>query len=148
MFSIISHLSQYNFYYDLPKSDIVGGVGVFLHKSLKFKLRNDLYVNSTINNTVENIWFEISKSNSKYIIGCLYRHPNSFVTDFYKMLEITLCKINKRKIPCILLCDVNIDLMKINTSTAVSDYTNGLISKNFLPSLLLPIVESLALPRH
>src|SRR3989442_1521457 len=67
-------LQQYNFYYDLPKSGIVGGVGVFIHKSLQFKLRNDLYVSSSANNNVENIWFEISKSNSKFIIGCLYRH--------------------------------------------------------------------------
>lgn len=94
-------LKDYSFHFDLPRSGIVGGVGIFIHKTLKFKLRNDLYVASSINNTVENIWFEINKSSKKYVVGCMYRHPNSHVVDFYKLFEATMNKINKRKTPCI-----------------------------------------------
>jgi len=131
-------LQDYIFHFDLPKSGIVGGVGIFLHKTLKFKLRNDLYISSSTNNAVENIWFEITKFNKKYIIGCIYRHPNSHIIDFYKLFESTMNKINKRKTPCVVLGDINIDLLKLSSSSAVSDYTGHLISNNFLPCLLLP----------
>ena len=132
-------LQHDNFIYDLPKSSIVGGVGIFIHKNLQFKIRNDLYMSSTSTNTIENLWIEIiNKANKKFIIGCIYRHPNSFVADFIKILESNLCKINKRKYPCILLADTNIDILKMGSQPAVRDYTDSLISNNFLPSLLLP----------
>ena len=131
-------LQQYIFHYDLPVSGIRGGVGIFVHKSLKCKLRPDLSITSTNKNMVENLWMEISKSNEKYIVGCIYRHPNSFFGEFSNMLEASLCKINKRKLPCILLGDININLLKLCSDTATRDYTNCLISNNFLPCLLIP----------
>ena len=130
-------LQHYNFYNDLPKSGIVGGVGIFIHKSIQCKIRHDLYIKSNFNNMIENLWFEIAKSGSKFIVGCIYRHPNSFIADFSKLLETTLNKINKRKFPCVLLADMNIDLLKMCSSSAVRDYTDFLLSNNFLPILLL-----------
>ena len=47
-------------------------------------------------------------------------------------------KVNKCKIPCIVLADINIDLLKLNSSPTISDYIGNLISNNFLPCLLLP----------
>jgi len=136
LFSCI--LLDYEFNFDLPKAGIVGGVGLFTHKSLKIKLRNDLYINSSSNNKIENIWMEVSKSNKKFIIGCLYRHPNSFISDFCQLIETPLCKINKCKYPCILLGDINVDMLKFSASPAVCDYIDCLISNNFLPTLLFP----------
>src|SRR6267154_746783 len=131
-------LQDYNFYYDLPKSSIVGGVGIFINKSIQCKIRNDLYIKSNLNNMIENLWFEISKSGCKFIIGCIYRHPNSCVADFIKLLETTLSKINKRKLPCVLMADMNMDILKVCSSSSVRDYINCLVSNNFLPTLLLP----------
>ncbi len=131
-------LADYEFNFDLPKAGIVGGVGLFTHKSLKIKLRTDLYINSSSNNKIENIWMEVSKSNKKFIIGCLYRHPNSFISDFCQLIETPLCKINKCKYPCILLGDINVDMLKFSASPAVCDYIDCLISNNFLPTLLFP----------
>ena len=130
-------LQKYNFYYDLPKSGIVGGVGIFINKSIQCKIRNDLYIKSNSSNRIENLWFEISKSGSKFLIGCIYRHPSSSVADFIKLLETTLCKINTRKLPCVLLADMNIDLLKLCSSTPLRGYINCLVSNNFLPILLL-----------
>src|SRR3989442_991414 len=131
-------LPDYEFNYDLPKSGIVGGMGVFTHKSLKIKIRNDLYIKSTSNNTIENIWMVVSKSNKKFVIGCLYRHPNSFISEFCQLMDIAMSKLNKSKHPCICLGDTNVDLLKFNVSSAVRDYIDCLISNNFLPTLLLP----------
>src|SRR2546425_4959755 len=128
-------LQGYNFYYDLPKFGIVGGVGIFIKKSIQCKIRNDLYIKSNLNNRIENLWFEISKSGSKFLIGCVYRHPSSSVTDFIKLLETTLSKINTRKLPCVLLSHMNNDLLKLCSSTPVRDYIKCLVSNNFLPFL-------------
>ena len=133
-----SILPDYEFYYDLPKSGIVGGVGIFTHKSLKIKIRNDLYIKSTNNNIIENVWMTVSKSNKKFILGCLYRHPNSFISEFCQLIETPLSKLNRGKHPCIFLGDTNIDILKIKASSAVGDYLDCLISNNFLPTLLFP----------
>ena len=131
-------LQQYIFHYELPISGIVGGVGIFVRKSLQCKLRPDLNITSTNNNMIENLWIEISKLNTKYIVGCIYRHPNSSIGEFSKMLEASLCKINRRRLSCILMGDININLLKLSSEPAVRDYTNCLISNNFLPCLLIP----------
>src|SRR5437867_2043002 len=114
-------LPDYEFNYDLPKSGIVGGVGVFTHKSLKIKIRNDLYIKSTSNNTIENIWMVVSKSNKKFVIGCLYRHPNSFISEFCQLKDISMSKLDKSKHPCICLGDTNVDVLKFNVSSAVRE---------------------------
>ena len=58
----------YSLNVDICTSSNVGGVGVFIKKSLGFKLRNDLNL-SNITHKIENLWYEIIKNNKKYIVG-------------------------------------------------------------------------------
>src|SRR2546425_1192963 len=46
-------LKDYNFHYVLPELGIVGGVGIFIHKSWQAKIRNDLNIRSDCNNKIE-----------------------------------------------------------------------------------------------
>lgn len=82
---------------DICKSSNVGGVGVFIRKSLGFKLRNDLNL-SSITHKIENLWYEIIKNNKKYIVGSIYRHPNQSIVDFTLLLEKSLKKSISNKI--------------------------------------------------
>ena len=50
---------------------------------------------------VENIWLEVAKNRSKYIVGGIYRHPNQPLKDFSLKFEETLEKISAQKLPCV-----------------------------------------------
>ena len=47
---------------------------------------------------VENLWFEITKEKSKYLIGTIYRHPEGSVNKFTKKLKSILTKITSDSI--------------------------------------------------
>jgi exonuclease III len=53
-----------------------GGVGIYIAKQLKCKIRKDL--NTNIEETMESVFIEISISTGKNIIvGVIYRPPNN-----------------------------------------------------------------------
>ena len=130
-------LDGYTLYTDLPTLSSIGGIGVFIKTSLGFKLRNDLHLSSP-KQKVENLWFEISKNDSKYIVGGIYRHPNQSIVDFSALLESNLMKISKQNRPCVIAGDINIDLSKADSDKNISNYLDNLLVHNCLPVVLLP----------
>jgi len=130
-------LPSYIFYYDLPVDTIVGGVGMFIKNDLTVQFRNDLKINSTSSNMVENLWLEVSKNKLKFVIGGIYRHPSQHITEFSESLQVSLTKISRRNVSCIVAADMNIDLLKFN-SPVVENYIKSLLINNFLPVLLTP----------
>ncbi len=130
-------LPSYIFYYDLPVDTNVGGVGMFIKNDFTVHFRNDLRMKSTVNNKIENLWLEVSKNKTKFVIGGVYRHPSSHIAEFSESLEVSLSKISRRNVPCIVAADMNIDLLKFN-SLVVENYIKSLLVNNFLPVLLAP----------
>ena len=131
-------LPNYTFHYELPVHSKVGGVGVFINKALTYNLRADLHLRSTVDNKVENLWYDITKNKQKFIIGGIYRHPCNNISEFTDILDGTLGKIVSKKTPCIIAGDLNVDLIKADTNNAINDYLTCIITNNFLPTLLLP----------
>lgn len=134
----VGHSTAYCMYYDLPSDSVAGGVCMFINKSLSVRDRKDLRLLSDSNCKTENLWFEVTKYKSKFVIGGIYRHPNQNIDIFANKLEITLNKICCEKLPCIIAGDINIDLLKYNNNKSTSDYLNNLLTHNFTPMLLLP----------
>ena len=95
-----------------------------------------IYINDKVK--VENIWLEVSQSDSKYIIGGIYRHPNSSILNFYNAIDPVLCKISSQNISCFIAGDINIDLIKCRTNNQTLDYVHNLLTHNFLPTVIMP----------
>ena len=131
-------LDGYSLYSDLPSKSNIGGLGMFIKKTLNCKLRNDLLMTAQTDIRIENLWFEIEKNRKKYIVGGIYRHPNQSIQSFTNLLEQNLIKINKGKTPCFITGDFNIDFLKAENNRIIMDYLNNLLLYNFLPVLLLP----------
>ena len=131
-------LDGYNFYYDLPDSKKAGGVGVFIKKSLTQIVNAHYKLMQSHADEFENIWFEIVCQQKKYVLGCIYRHPNCHVGDFQSALEATLSKISNQKLPCLIVGDINIDLIKWAHHKPTNEYLDSLITNNFLPLMVLP----------
>jgi len=110
-YSVSGLLNGYNFVNQLPLKQVFGGIGIFIKNNLKFKVRNDLNFTS---NEYESLFLEISNFNKNWIIGGVYRHPNtnwkSYQNDFFNVCS-TVKKENKS---FFLAGDINLDLLKSN----------------------------------
>jgi exonuclease III len=96
-----------------------GGVGLYILKQLEFKSRDDLTKN--IENIIETKLTEITNNNGKnFIIGVIYRPPNSNFETFKNTLNTILEKIDKENKICYLMGDFNINLFKSESC----DYAN------------------------
>ena len=102
-------LPGYTFYYDLPATSTVGGVGIYVSNAYMHYEINTFKIDSSAATIVENIWIEIKKHSIKYIIGGIYRHPNKAVNEFCLKLDEILHRIASQNNPCIIAGDFNID---------------------------------------
>lgn len=117
-----------------------GGVGLFVKEHLNYKIREDLSV--FIPHVFESIFIEIrSDHNKNVVVGVIYR-PNSapkadldiFSTTIFEIMEI----INNEQNKCILMGDMNIDLIKYETHIQTCEYLDNIFSHGFLPVITLP----------
>ena len=131
-------LNGFNFHYNLPKESTVGGIGIFIRDSINYNISHDLNIESTHTNLVENLWLEININEKPYILGAIYRHPNHSVSEFTNALEIVMDKIATDKKSCIIVGDINIDLIKFNHDSSTSNFLNTMITNNYLPVITMP----------
>ena len=142
---------DYTFYYDTPPMSKVGGVCVFVNKVWNCNVVNNEYKLALHDQfAVENVWLEITKSvgkhKSKYIVGEIYRHPNSNINLFTDLLENTLCKIRQTSMACVIAGDINIDFSKYSDHVCTTDYVDTLLASNVYR--LLSCLHGLLLHPH
>ena len=132
--------TDYNFEYDVPITNLYGGVAILAEKNKYTLVAKDEYqmikTCNCSNCQCENKWVEITSNNKTYIIGCIYRHPNGDINHFRQSLSRTL-EIIPNKTVCILGGDLNINLIHIQNSE-VSNYVTDLMTQGFFPKVFLP----------
>ena len=117
-----------------------GGVGLFIHSSFSFSIRNDL---NRMTEHIECVFVEINQHKKKnIIIGAIYRPPNGDHTTigmFNMELHNILKTINNEKSKLVLLAgDYNLDLLKHDKHRPTSDFLNNLLSFSFYPTINYP----------
>ena len=125
-------------YHELERVDSdsdLGGVGFYVSEDIDYSVRNDLSLGM---DRVEDLWIEFEIDNGcdtgeklspvKYVIGNIYRHPGSQYKSFCENLCKSLEILNQAKTKYILLGDYNIDLLKYNLTSDVTNYANSLNS--------------------
>lgn len=123
-----------------PTESSVGGVLLYISEKFIFKPREDLSSLLYNSRELESVFIELTLKNKKNIIvGCVYRHPsmseNEFTNKFLSPFLEKTCKENKK---LIVLGDFNIDLLKFENSSSVSDFIDLTSSYNMSPQILLP----------
>lgn len=88
-------LPGYNFEVVSRKHKHCGGVGLYIHHSLTYKLREDLC--TSVPDVFECIFVELDLN--KTIIGCVYRPPGNDLSTFVSYFDTLLSKINNEKSP-------------------------------------------------
>ena len=131
----VNILSDYDFVTELPGHSNVGGVGVFIHKSLSHTDLPAYRLLTTEICRVESLWCEVCKGSEKFIIGAVYRHPNQSINVFMSVVESVLSRL-PCKMPIILGGDFNVDLLKFKNDKVTADFIKLMVSYNFLPTIL------------
>jgi len=86
-------IDGYNFVVNSCSDRIGGGVGIFINSDYVFRLRSDL---SRMNDFIECVFVEIGEEGARhFIIGCVYRPPNSDVAKFFLEIVFILDTINR-----------------------------------------------------
>ena len=109
-----------------------GGLSFFIKEGLNYKAREDL---SIMLPHIETLFIELNLNNKKYMIGVIYRVPNTNIRDFINSLNSVIEPIRREYEP-ILVGDFNICMMQDNINTHT--FRNSLQTHNLFPTILEP----------
>ena len=106
-----------------------GGISIFIKDDLCYKVREDL---NLVLPYIETLFIELSFGDKLYIIGVIYRVPNTNINSFNETLNGIIEPL-KNNYEIILVGDFNVCLMKENNHT--NSFRNSLISNNLFPTI-------------
>ena len=84
----------------------------------------------------ENIWLNLTNNGNKFIVGCVYQHPDGNIGHFIDSFSHIVNNVND-KLWYVWAGDINIDCLKINDPN-VKKYIDQFIENNFFPCITLP----------
>ena len=112
----------------------MGGVAIYLRRHLTYKPRTDLDVFEE--SVFESIFVEVNDKGGSYIVGVIYRPPDSNMTLFFQHLETVVDKVKNKR--CYLMGDFNLDLIKSEHHSATGKFLSDMNSVGFHPLISLP----------
>ena len=130
-----------NLNFTLPNYNIVhqkrsskrkgGGVCIFIHDSINFKIRNDLSWNT---NDLENLSVEIMQEKSKnFILSVMYRPPVGDMNQFLEHLKNVFDNCFNK--PLYLLSDFNVNLLKYDKNKGAKSFVDLIFQYGSLPTI-------------
>ena len=109
-----------------------GGLSFFIKEGINYKSRDDL---NLMLPHIETLFIELNLNDKKYMIGVIYRVPNTNIRDFIDSLNSVIEPI-RREYELIIVGDYNICMMQDNEYT--QSFRNSLQTHNLFPSILEP----------
>ena len=139
-------IPSYNIENELRIKRRGGGVSLYIHNSLQYKVRHDLKIGND-QETINSVFIEIDKNttNTKrnLIVGCIYRPPWVKIADFITALMPKLEKLKGENKYTFLLGDYNVDISPcIEFDMAFEEFKNILSSHHFFPLINQPTRET------
>ena len=107
-----------------------GGISVFIKEGINYKIRHDLNVTLSY---MESLFIELKYNNKNYMIGIIYRIPNTNIDCFINKINEMIEPI-KNNYELVLTGDFNICLLKDNNYSR--NFRNCMMSINLFPTIL------------
>ena len=119
------------YFEDCPTPTDAGGAGIYISKHLDYDVRNDLKLNL---DRCEDFWIQLINDKNKkegsesnnLVIGVVYRHPGSQFKEFEKKMCNIINGLNQNQTNFVIMGDMNINLLKKNIVSNVTNYINNL----------------------
>lgn len=132
----LCHIEGYSLEHSSRSKLRQGGVCIFLHKSLKYKLRNDISIFDE--GLFESISVEIEAKPKNIILSEVYRVPNTNVSEFMSRYESIVKAANLEKKDVIIGTDQNLDYLKIHNHADTSHFFEMNLANGLLPCITKP----------
>ena len=113
-----------------------GGVGIYISNKHRYKIRHDL-MKRYGRSHYESIFVEIKTNNNTFIIGSIYKPPNTNIDSFNDELLSILNSIYRENKNSTIMGDFNLNLINTN-SRQVNDFTNNMYATGFCPTISKP----------
>ena len=129
--SSVPHLKGFNFERN-DSTSAAGGVALYLSEKIQYTVNNELALNLP---HCEDLWVTITNDSSssskpntleKLVIAVIYRHPGRKYDEFREKLCDQLLSLDRQKIKYYIVGDMNIDLLKYNIASNVTNYLNAI----------------------
>ena len=108
-----------------------GGVGLFIKDNINFIIREDISV--FIPHVIETIFIEI--------VGVIYRPNTEPIADLFiytSNLYDIMDTVNQENKLCVIMGDMNVDLLKYEVHSKTNEYLDGIFEHGFLPVISKP----------
>ena len=119
-----------------------GGVALYVHNTVSFKIRKDLNLIQSNPNVIdhsESVFIEIVNCVSKNIIvGCIYRAHGTDIDLFNSDLASCLDLISDENKLCYMCGDYNLDLLKFETDSKINNFLTNFYEHNMFPLIDRP----------
>ena len=128
-----THVANYR------STDKGGGTSILIRNDILFKRRQDL--KTFIEKEVESTYIEITAKNGKqFIVGSLYRSPNTPEEPLCNHLREILNKIKPKKSYQVIIIglDHNLDLLKSDQHNPTSKFLELMLDHSMLPTITRP----------
>jgi len=119
-----------------------GGISIFMKSNLTYKVRNDIIFESS--EDYDCLFIEVLNENgnmhqqTQTLLGAVYRSPSGNVREFLTALEGTLSSIRHENKEFLLVGDLNIDLLKVDSDPNVAFLLDMLMNYHMIPLITLP----------
>ena len=124
-------LDNSNSVHQARKNKKRGGICIYIHKSLDFKIRNDI---DKFDNDLETCSVEIVNSKSKnFIITGIYTAPKSDVKELKNYCKNLLKRKNTNGKTVFILGDLNVNSFDYDNNESVKKFSNMIFQGGFLP---------------
>ena len=124
----------YNFFAKSRTNKCGGGVGIYVLNGIECKVRPDICFNSA--DFAESVFIELSTL--RFIVGCVYKPPDTNVELFTAAFDSLLSELNKSRLPTYIAGDFNIDILKYDSHSSTADFINCLFSYSYFPVINRP----------
>ena len=113
-----------------------GGVALYVKNGLNYLIRNDLSFSSP---EIEILFIEIKGSTAKpKLIGCVYRPPNTDVSQFNDRIKSCLNILDSEKKDIHLMGDFNVNLLNHHSHNKTNEFIETMFSYGLYPLISKP----------
>lgn len=131
----ITHIDGYKFEHKSRAANTKGGgVGFFIENNIIYEHIDPSSIEIT---TFEYLVLKINCLNSKLILICIYRPPNTAISTFTSELEALINKYDSKN-KVLIIGDFNINLLNTHKHEPTANFNNMLTSNKFLPLINKP----------
>ena len=133
------NIANYNMELDYRQKKRGGGVSLYIHKVIQYKVRNDLKIGGDTNSIFIEIFKSSMNTHKNIICGCVYRPPFMPLKTFNELLLCMLNKLQNETKDVYITGDFNVNTMShVRGSLATQDFKNIFTSNFFTPLINKP----------